>query len=55
MENIIVGIIILAAAAFAAYRLFFRPGCGCGCDCAVSCKQEKQGCCGDKSACGCGR
>lgn len=30
MESIIVGAIILAAAAYAGYRLFVRRDCGCG-------------------------
>lgn len=43
IENIIVGIIILAAAAFTVYRLFFRPSCGC---------DPSSGC---GSGCGCGQ
>lgn len=42
LENIIVGIILVAAAGFTVYRLFFRPSCGCGSDC---------GC--DKGSCNC--
>ncbi len=47
LENILVGIILVAAAAFTVYRLFFRPSCGCGSDCGCA----KGGCeCGKPGA-----
>lgn len=68
LENIIVGAIILAAAAFAVYRLFFRPSCGCGSDCACAGQKGKEStseaggtaaspgtCCGENGKCCCGK
>lgn len=46
LESILVGVIIVAAAAFVFYRLVIRRSCGCGDDC--GCSPEK------KNGCGCG-
>lgn len=59
LENIIVGVILVAAAGFTVYRLFFRPSCGCGSDC--GCGKGKCGCSGpdedhkDGGGCCCGK
>ncbi|MDR1607057.1 MAG: FeoB-associated Cys-rich membrane protein [Deltaproteobacteria bacterium] len=31
MQEVIVGLILLAAAGITVYRIFFKPSCGCGC------------------------
>ena len=41
-EGIVVGVIVLTAAAFVVYRFFVRPQCGCG---------SAPACCHNTSAC----
>lgn len=48
IEKIVVGIILVVAAGFTVYRLFFRPSCGCGpeCGCGRDPDSPKCGCSG---------
>lgn len=48
IEKIAVGIILVVAAGFTVYRLFFRPSCGCGpgCGCGRDLDSPKGGCSG---------
>ena len=63
-SNVIVGVVVLAAALYAGYRLIRRPASGCGCGCSGSSGTKAGGCasgssagqsgyCGGKSGCGC--
>lgn len=59
MESVIVGAIILAAAAYAGYRLFAKPSCGCGdcggCACSSSGpKKDSKNACAHQG-CNCGK
>lgn len=69
LENIIVAALVLSAAAFTVYRVFFAPSCGCGKEDGKSCASGASCCkqsastpkagsspCGSDSAqCGCGK
>lgn len=55
MESIIVGLIILAAAVFAVYRLFFKRDCGCASDCDCSSSGKKPGDCDSGKGTDCGK
>jgi len=57
-ETIIVGAIILVAAGYTVYRLFFKPSCGCGSDCGYSSgksKDKTKGCSKEQGSCCCGK
>ena len=58
-DAIIVGAIVLAAAAYAVRRLFVRPSCGCcdECGCGSAKRPDHRpadSCCGE-SGCSCGK
>lgn len=58
-DAIIVGVIVLAAAAYAVRRLFVRPSCGCcgECGCGPAKRPDHRqaaSCCGE-SGCSCGK
>jgi hypothetical protein len=64
-SNVVVGVVVLAAALYAGYRLIRRPASGCGCGCSGSSGTKAGsrasdssaghgGCCGGKGdGCGC--
>lgn len=58
-DTIIVGAIVLAAAAYAVRRLFVRPSCGCcgecGCGPAKRPDHGHAGSCSGGSGCSCGK
>ena len=58
-DAIIVGAIVLAAAAYAVRRLFARPSCGCcgecGCGPAKRPEHRSADCCSGGAGCSCGK
>ena len=62
MDIIIVGGIILVAAAYVVYRLFMKPSCGCasGCGCSSqrnlgTIEDHRSNCGGSGGSCSCGK